>query len=328
MDIFTALFIFCTALFIVVRSAKWILSTIQSFGNSLNISPFVMGTVALGFGTSLPELFASLFAIQRGLVDIPIPITIGSNIVILTLIFGIFVIVASRKKRSLFSTQETYTYHTLFFAIAVLSFLLFAVDGAVGWVEGAILFLIMTAYTVFIVKQQQRKKKEVLIDDGLTKREKERLIAPFLIIHNLVKFFVAVSIISFSSYLLVDSLQALALGVGVGPEVVALILLAFGTSVPEIAVTITALKQNKLRYAFGNILGTSIFNIGAVVGFVSFFNVLVLDAVSLKIALPFLFVSSALFFYAVYFKKQNPLLGYASLFLFILFLYSISIFSL
>ena len=330
-EVIYAILFFCMTLFVVIRSADWILLSIQRLGESFDASPLVMGTILLGFGTSLPELFSALFSIQKNLNTVPISITTGSNLIAIGFIFALFILVASYKKIPLLEkTQIKYRMHCMFFGLITLLFLLFVVDGTVGRVEGGILFLTMILYTGFILTQRKRKRKEVLADDGLTHTEKKRLVAPFLIFKHLVFFFISILVISFSSFFLVDSLTILAGSIGVPTGVVALVLLAFGTSVPEIFVAISAIKKRALDYAAGNILGTCIFNIGIVTGVSAILIPLGVDPLGVDfktyhIALPFMFVLSSLFFYIVYFKKQYVFLGYICLALITLFLYILSL---
>lgn len=228
------------------------------------VSPLVIGMTIVSFGTSAPELLVSInAALEPGDGNLmSLGNVIGSNIANLSLVLGITAMVSSIgvDRDSVFQDWPV-----LMVSTAV--FWLFMLDMEVVRWEGILLFVGIVFFTIFMIWKSRTKNKldESVIEGigeftGASKDNKWKNIA-FLIIGILG--------LTFGSDWLLEGATNIAASYGVSPYIIGVTILAFGTSIPELATSVIAAFKKESDIAIGNLIGSNIFNILSVVGITS-----------------------------------------------------------
>ncbi|WP_378186904.1 calcium/sodium antiporter [Aquimarina sp. W85] len=221
----------------------------------LKLSRMVIGLTVVSFATSAPELLVSLQAALDGLSDISLGNVVGSNIANIGLVLGITAMIGP-----LAIDKDFYKLNWP--VMVVLSFVLYLFlnnDDMLSSLEGLFLILSLIGY-LFILIRNARKISGAVIDevDETLQQTSNFKIGIWLLIGGAALYF--------GSELLVNGAEAIAIVLGVSEGVIAVTLIAVGTSVPELAASvIAALKQEK-AISLGNLIGSNIFNIASVLG--------------------------------------------------------------
>ncbi|MBR0566511.1 calcium/sodium antiporter [Azoarcus sp. L1K30] len=225
---------------------------------SFGISPLVVGLTVVAFGTSAPEMAVSVGSAFNGNPDIAIGNVVGSNIANVLLILGIAALIAPLVVAEQIIRQEI----PIMIGASVL-LLLMALDGAIGRTEAGILFGLVVGYTVFLVRQSRKASKAA--EDAFAGEiptsswDRHWSVQTLLIVAGL-------GLLILGADWLVSSAVAFARVFGVSDLVIGLTVVAIGTSMPEIATSIVAALRGQRDIAVGNVVGSNVFNICAVLG--------------------------------------------------------------
>lgn len=226
---------------------------------SLGISPMVVGLTVVAFGTSAPELAVSLQAAFNGNADIAVTNVVGSNIFNILLILGLCGLISP-----LFVDSKIIKREVPF--LIFISFLLYAFvwDHQLNRWEGLVLFSGIIIYTYWLVRESQihRKENKELLKESQQeyKKEKSNL---FIVISLII---VGLGVIIWGADLFVHGAIELAKALGVREEVIGLTIVAAGTSLPEVVASIMATIKGEREIAIGNVIGSNIYNILAILG--------------------------------------------------------------
>lgn len=238
--------IFIAALTVLLTAAQFFTKAAEQIGGWLKLSPFVIGVFIVGIGTSLPELISGIISTGKGLSEIVPGNIIGASISNILLITGLAVVL---NKKSI-SLNSTYIYIDLHFLLgSFFFFYLVAYDGIIRWTEAISGILIFLVYSFYLIRGGEKK----------TETESKSVQTAFPVKALLLLIGSAVGIYFGADYT-ISSLEKIALGFNVPASIVALTLLSLGTTLPELAVNISAIRQGKAEMAIGNILGSCIFN--------------------------------------------------------------------
>lgn len=227
----------------------------------LGISPLVVGLTIVAFGTSAPEMAVSVGAALDGKADIALGNVVGSNIFNVLFILGLSAVIAP-----LVVHQQLIRLDVPLMIYASVLVWLFAKDGMLSSWEGGFLSLLIVGYTAFLIVQSRRESAEVQKEMAgevgeIPKPEtKEWVLNPILIT-------VGLAMLVFGANWLVDGAITVARNLGVSELVIGLTIVAAGTSLPELATSVVAAIKGERDIAVGNIVGSNIFNIFAVLGF-------------------------------------------------------------
>lgn len=230
---------------------------------AFGISPLVIGLTVVAFGTSSPELAVSVQSAFAGQADIALGNVVGSNIFNVLFILGVSAVIIP-----LVVAQQLVRLDVpLMIGMSVLIYLL-GLDGRIGRLEGALLFAAIIAYTMFLIRQSRKEGKEVQEEysqefgDG-----RARGAAQYLL--NLVLVVAGLALLVLGARWLVDSAVSLARLLGLSELIIGLTIIAAGTSMPEVATSIVAAARGERDIAVGNVVGSNIFNLLAVLGLTS-----------------------------------------------------------
>lgn len=254
------LFVFGLAL--LVMGAEVLVKGASRLASAVGISPLVVGLTVVAFGTSAPEMAVSVQAALSGQAgaDIAIGNVVGSNIFNVLFILGLSAVIAP-----LVVVQKLVRVDVpLMIAVSVLV-LIMALDGNLSRVDGALLFAGIIAYTIFAIVQSRRESAAVVREFDEELGEKGGRGKSLLLI-NIAFILVGLAMLVLGSYWLVEGAIAIARAIGVSELIIGLTIVAAGTSMPEVATSVTAAIKGERDIAVGNVVGSNIFNILAVLG--------------------------------------------------------------
>ncbi len=244
-------------LVLLVVGGEFLVRSSVALSFRLKLSKMVIGLTVVSFATSAPELLVSIQAALDGLSDISLGNVVGSNIANIGLVLGITAIIGP-----LAIDRDFYKFNWP--VMVLLSFALYALlyDGVLSQLEGIALFGSLLVYLFLLIRRARKFSDTMLeeVDDALQKTSNFKIFI-WLAIGGCALYF--------GSELLVSGAENIALKLGVSEGVIAVTLIAIGTSVPELAASvIAALKQEK-AISLGNLIGSNIFNIASVLGITS-----------------------------------------------------------
>lgn len=239
---------------LVVLGADWLVNGASSIARKAGISEFVIGLTIVGFGTSCPELVVSLTGAIEGNSDISVGNVVGSNIFNALFILGLTALVLP--------VGMTDKNRRIDIPITLVVTILLVVLGITGsmsgpvisrW-EGVVMLLVFSVYLFYCFKSDSK--------DELSETQQATLSFPKAIALTLT----GLAGLIFGGDLFVDSATALARQIGVSDKFIAVTILAGGTSLPELATSLTAAIKGKEQLALGNILGSNVFNAMLILG--------------------------------------------------------------
>ena len=243
---------------LLVVGGEYLVRSSVALSFRLNLSKMVIGLTVVSFATSAPELLVSLQAALNGLSDISLGNVVGSNIANIGLVLGITAMIAP-----LFIDRDFYKFNwPVMMLLSIVLYLFLINDFILSRTEGVALFLSLILYMIFLIRRSRKFAGAVTdeVDDALQMTSSFK-ITIWLLIGAVALYF--------GSELLVSGAEDIAIHYGVSEGVIAVTLIAVGTSVPELAASvIAALKQEK-AISLGNLIGSNIFNIASVLGLTS-----------------------------------------------------------
>jgi cation:H+ antiporter len=303
-DLIIWIIVFILSLFFLIKASDYFISSSENIGYYLNFPPIVIGIIILSIGTSLPELITSIFAILKDSSEIVIGTIIGSNISNLFLILGITAIVA---KKIIINKNILRTEFTFFIATAFL-LILIIFNGVVTIYETIILLLLFITYIFYTIKEL--KLTEVIQNKKSNK-----------IIRDLFIFFISIVFIYFSAKYLIEATINISSFLNIGKEIIAVSAIALGTSLPELTVSIKAIRLKKHDLAIGNIIGSNIFNVVGILGISSLFGTVVFSITTLIFPLSLMLVGTIVTYFIMVDKKITIQEGILYILLYALFLF-------
>jgi cation:H+ antiporter len=252
---------FILGFFILIAGANYLVRGASLLGKKFSIPSIVIGMIIVGFGTSVPELVISVFAVLKGSSDISISNAVGSNIANIMLVLGLmpfFMVVRA--------DQSAPIYHKILFVIFTAFVLFLSANGKLFFdrdsntitrSDGIIflaIFLVFLIYTFFREKQS---------GDDRTTIVKQSLFFILLFILG------GIGGVYFGGNLVVENSIQIATFFGISEAFIGVSILAFGSSLPEIISSIVAAMKKEEGIALGNIIGSNIFNIFLILGIAS-----------------------------------------------------------
>lgn len=242
---------------VLIKGADVFVDGASSVAGRLKVPKMLIGLTIVAFGTSAPELAVSVQSILSGSGDIVIGNVVGSNILNILLILGI-----SSMFHSLVVKDDTVKRElpiviliTLMFAALMCDELLSGIPNMFARGDGIALILTFCVFIYYLVKMAQRTEKEVGKPSEYMKLPKAALWTLGGIIAIVV-----------GSQLVVNGASGVAAGLGVSERMIALTVVALGTSLPELVTSVAATRKGEYDIAIGNVVGSNIFNVGLVLG--------------------------------------------------------------
>ena len=275
--------------------AEWLVKGSSKLSRDLGIKPIVIGLTVVAFGTSSPELAVSLTASIKGSNDIAIGNIIGSNIANIGLILGISAIVLPLKVEKILLKRE------LPLMIGVSAGLYFmAIDRTIGFIDGLLLFTGIVFFIGYQVYHTLNYKKESrnstdsnpVSKEGMLESTKEEGQTGRNLLSNIIYIVIGLACLLVGSHVLVKSAIFIAGSFGISEMVIGMTVVAFGTSVPEMATSVVSVLKKESDICVGNVIGSNIFNILLVLGSVALARPLNVDRGTLFFEFPIMLLFS------------------------------------
>lgn len=248
MGLIESVLVFAAGLAVLAKASDVIIDKAVDIGRILRITSFAVGFILLAVSTSLPELFVSLIASMQGSLGISVGNVIGSNIANLALVLGLTALAGTVVIRKKWVSKHA----GVLVAVAVLPLLLFGF-GKIHFVGGLLLLASFAIYCFFLFKEKE-------------KYAHWREPALLHVLKTYAVFFAGIVAIIVSATYVVRSGAELAAFFHVPEAFIGLTVIAVGTSLPELAVSIAAVRKKQAGLAVGNILGSCVTNLTLVLG--------------------------------------------------------------
>ena len=262
------------ALAILLYASDMFIESAEKIGLSMGISPFIVGVTIVAFGTSLPELAASIASVISGSSEIVIGNVVGSNITNILLVLGLTAMVGK-------FTLDFDIWEVDMPLLLGSSFLMYFTlsDGHFTYIE-AILYLV--ALVGFLINS--------MTGESSHQNEREKII-----LKDIIKMIIGGVLIYMGAKYTIFGIEKVSEIAGISPEIISLTFVSLGTSLPEVVVSLSAAKKGKHAIAVGNVLGSNIFNSYAVMAIPSFIGELNIPANVTSFSLPFMVAVTVIF---------------------------------
>lgn len=262
--------IFVAAMTALIYGADFVIKESERIALHFKISHYVIGATLIAFGTSLPEMAASMMASYANKSDMAVANVVGSVIFNITLVLGVVFFISKKMvpDRDLFSLDSAWV------VIPVVIFFIMIQDGEISRIDGILYLFLMISYLIFLFGSS----KETLESDIHEELTKEKFNWGLTIALLIVGFVLTIGGANF----VVESGTNIARSFGVSEWIIGLFLIALGTSLPELVVSIVAIKKGNAEMSIGNIIGSNVANFSMVLGSASLVSPLLVDLVATK----------------------------------------------
>jgi cation:H+ antiporter len=306
MDIVILLVGFSIGLVLLVKGADEMVSSAVQIALKFKLPSSIIGATFIGFGTSAPELFASTGAALKGDLDLGIGNIVGSNIANSLLVVAVLYLALPKDfSQNIKLNQISPVWMGILTTVFVSTYV---ITNEFPFLLGAVL-LILVIYVIYKMISTES------VDEGELLGEEKNYIW--------VRGGLSLLATLYGSQLVVDNAVAIAELFGVSSLIIGSTIIAIGTSLPEVAGTISAAKMRKPDIVFGNIFGSNLFNIGLVGATAIMISPGEISSVIDYQLFIMYFVSFIVIFLSRNVIKRNPLLGYLFIVAYILFLVSL-----
>ncbi len=300
--------ILAASLVALVKCSDWFTLAAERIGRSFGLSGFIVGATIISIGSSMPELATGVITTLQNdpaTATFAIDNIVGSNIANILLICGVLGIFCKNLKiKSLLIDVDL-----PFLFIATGLFFLFAYDGNIVFLEGAILLGLLILFIFYTIKGDH-------VDEST-----DECSTPIKKLHWHTWLILGTSAVGiyFSADYTITSVIKVAEILNIAPAIVTMLAVAVGTSLPELIVSVRAAQRGKHSIAIGNIFGSNIFNVLAVAGIPAMLGTLTVSPTVLTTGLPFLGVATFAFIFSLHDDQLRRWEGLALLTLYVAF---------
>lgn len=240
---------------LLIAGGSWLLKAAVALSLRLAIPKIVIGMTVVSFATSAPELIVSIKAALDGFPDLSLGNVVGSNIANLGLVLAITVLMGSIDVRKSFYTTD--------WPVMMVASLLFVgfiyFDGVLQQYEGIILVVFLFLFLVYLLRFQKTAVVDEMPEDDI----------PLPLYKTVLFLGIGGTALWGGSELLIDGAVGMASTFGVSDRIIGITIVSIGTSIPELAASIIAVLKKEKAISLGNLIGSNIFNLLAVLGITS-----------------------------------------------------------
>lgn len=242
-------------LVLLIFGGSWLLKSAVAISLRLEIPKIIIGMTVVSFATSAPELIVSVQSAISGHTDLALSNVIGSNIANLGFVLAITLLISKIDvKKSFYNTD----WPIMMFASVLLFYFLYN-DNTISSTEGIILFSFLIIFLIYLLRfQKQAVVDEMPEDDEMLPNYKTAL---YFVLGGLGLWG--------GSELLIQGATSLAFQLGVGERLIGITIVSVGTSIPELSASVIAIIKKEKAISLGNLIGSNMFNILAVLGITS-----------------------------------------------------------
>jgi len=296
----------CLGFFLLTKGADYFIENSASFAEEKGISPHVVGVTIVAFGTSLPELLVSIISSFQDYNDLALGNIVGSNISNIGLVLAVSTFIFYYVLGTHIVPDNDANNDSYVMFLAVILLFLFSQDNLISASEGALFFIMYLIYIFWLYKRSS--------DTSIIQDVEEKTSFP-LLLGGLVALL-------FGAQITVDAAVSIAESMGVSEIVIGLSVVAIGTSLPELAGTVSAARMGHKEIAVGNVIGSNIANIFLVMGVLAIISPIAVESFVIERTLPLLIMLTI----ATFAMIRIPLTRLGGLILFsffILFIYQL-----
>ncbi len=276
---------------LLVWGADRLVAGASALARNLGVSPLIIGLTIVAFGTSAPELVVSGVAAYRGNPGLAVGNAIGSNIANIGLILGLTAVVYPLRVES-----ETLKREYPLLMLIMIASLIMAADLIFDSTEGWLLLTGLVALIIWMIRFGLRRGTGDPLADEFAAEIPTDMPTRYAVLWLIVGLIV----LPISSMFLVDGAIFIARSLEVSEAVIGLTIVAFGTSLPELAAALTSALREEDDLAIGNVIGSNMFNILGVLGIAAVIHPVDVDILILKRDFPVMFLFTALLFFMAY----------------------------
>ena len=276
---------------LLVWGADRLVAGASATARNLGVSPLVIGLTIVAFGTSAPELVVSAMAAFQGNAGLAVGNAIGSNIANIGLILGITALIYPLRVESEILKRE----YPLLMLIMIGSFIM-AADLIYDRTEGWLMLAGLAALVIWMVRFGLRRGPQ----DPLAEEFAAEIPSDMPMRVAVMWLLIGLVILPLSSHFLVQGAVSIAQSLAVSDAVIGLTIVAFGTSLPELAAALTSALRKEDDLAIGTVIGSNMFNILGVLGIAATISPVHVDELMLKQDFPVMFLLTVLLFFMAY----------------------------
>lgn len=252
---------FIIGLAVLVIGAELLVHGASRLGIAIGISPLVVGLTIVAFGTSSPELAVSIKAVLTNHPDIVVGTSLGSTIFNILFILGSCAVIAP-----LVVSQQLIWYEVPIMIGAHLLLLAMCLDGKIDKLDSMVLLGAIISYTIFAIRKGRLESKAIASEYDRAFSEKMDGPKRLIIFKQIGLVLTGLVFCVLGASWLLDSAVIIARLLGVSELVIAMTIIAAGTSLPEVATSIVATIRGERDIAIGNVVGSNIFNVLGIIG--------------------------------------------------------------
>lgn len=249
-------------LFLLIKGGDWLMEAAVNMSLKLNIPKIIIGMTVVSFATSAPELIVSIKAALLGHPDLALGNILGSNVANLAFVLGIVILIAP-----IGVAKNFYKLDWPMMFLSSLIFYFFVVqDGILSSTEGLILVILLFIFLVFLLFFQGKTIGEDAVEASISSK---KMIGALLVVGG---FFLWLG-----SEVLIKGAVSLAQDLGVSERIISISIVSVGTSIPELTASLIAIINKEKALSLGNLIGSNVFNVLAVMGITSLIRPIVVE---------------------------------------------------
>ena len=249
-------------LFLLIKGGDWLMEAAVAMSLKLNIPKIIIGMTVVSFATSVPELIVSIKAALLGHPDLALGNVLGSNVANLAFVLGIVILIAP-----IGVAKNFYKLDWPMMFLSSLIFYFFVVqDGILSSTEGLILVILLFVFLVFLLFFQGKTIEEDAVEASISSK---KMIGVLLVVGG---FFLWLG-----SEVLIKGAVSLAQDLGVSERIISISIVSVGTSIPELTASVIAIVNKEKALSLGNLIGSNVFNVLAVMGITSLIQPIVVE---------------------------------------------------
>ena len=239
-------------LVILCFGANWLVSGGVTIAKKLRISQMIIGLTIVAYGTSTPELAASMAAAVGSHTDLILGNVVGSNISNIGMVIGVCAVVSPLVVKRATTRKEV----PIMIGVSLL-LIAISVDGEISQYDGIMLVAGLIAFTAYTLSRAKKERNEEAEDSATTKTSIPRAIALIVI---------GAALLYFGGFLTVENAISIAENIGISETVLGITIIAIGTSLPELVTSVIAIRKGHMDIGIGTIVGSNIYNILMILG--------------------------------------------------------------
>ena len=269
--------LFLIGLLFLIKGSDFFVEAASQIARAYKIPEIVIGLTLVSIGTSLPEFATDVYASFKGEGGIVVGDLVGSNITNISLVLGIAVLMLGTmpSPRAVVKRDALFMLGTFF----IFAGTCFMGGGNFGRIGGIVMIVLMGGYLLYLFKNRDALAE---LEEGEEHEE-----AMFSSLTKAWLFlFLGIAMIFFGAKTMVDNVIHVAERFNMSQGLIAATIVAFGTSVPELAVTVTSIRKGKKGIALGNIIGSCIFNLLLIMGLCALISPIEIEASLLHVVIP------------------------------------------